>query len=68
MSPGGLYFDQNIVEFQDAGVLDVLGDRGNHPQADVVCGVFVGEEADLADRVEDQAVVAEAAVVAAGGP
>ena len=32
----------------------------------MVSGVFVGEEADLADRVEDQAVVAEAAVVAAG--
>ena len=42
-----LYFDQNIVELQHAGVLDVFGERGDHPQADVVSGVFVGEEADL---------------------
>ena len=48
------YFDQNVIQFQYAGVLDLACEVGDHAKADVVGGVFVGQQADLLQRVEDR--------------
>ena len=59
---GRLYFDQNIVQLEYAGVLDVAGDSVDHAQSDMVGGVLVGQELNLFEGVKDQAVVPKAAM------